>query len=151
MAVFLYILYTFVTGKTTNKIHGKPVIMGRKTFESLGKPLPGRLNVVLSQQGDLVLPPGVIHCQQLQEALEKAEKENTDEAFIIGGGKIFELAMPDADRIYLTRVHTHIDNAHAFFPAIDHTHWKLISEKAHGADEKHKFAYTFQKYERTEL
>ena len=130
---------------------GKPVIMGRKTFESLGKPLPGRLNIVLSQKGDIVLPEGVLLYKELAEAIEKVETEAADEAFIIGGGKIFELAMPVVDRMYITRVHTTINDADAFFPVIDHSHWKLVSDEAHDTDEKHKFAYTFQKYERAEL
>ncbi len=133
---------------------GKPVIMGRKTFEALGKPLPGRVNIVLSHSGQLDLPEGVLHFATLQEAIGYSEhhlSENTDEIFVIGGGQIFELALPIAERIYLTRVHTTIAGADAFFPVLDHTHWKVSWEEQHKADEKHKFDYTFQQLERTEL
>lgn len=130
---------------------GKPVIMGRKTFESLGKPLPGRLNVVLSQSGNITLPEGVLLFDSLAESIERVEEEDVAEAFIIGGGKIFELAMPYVDRMYITRVHTTINNADAFFPSIDHSHWKLVWEEKHTRDEKHEYDYTFQQFERIEL
>ena len=130
---------------------GKPVIMGRKTFESLGKPLPGRLNVVLSQSGNVTLPESVLLFDSLAESIERVEEEDVEEAFIIGGGKIFELAMPYVDRMYITRVHTVIENADAFFPNIDHSHWKLVWEEKHKKDEQHKYDYTFQQFERIEL
>lgn len=130
---------------------GKPVIMGRKTYESLGKPLPGRLNIVLSQSGNVTLPDEVLLYDSLTEATERVEEEPVEEAFVIGGGKIFELAIPYVDRMYITRVHTIIEGADAFFPDIDHTHWKMTWEEKHTKDEKHKFDYTFQHYERIEL
>jgi dihydrofolate reductase len=130
---------------------GKPVIMGRKSYESLGKPLPGRLNVVLSQTGTITLPEGVLLFDSLAESIERVEEEEVDEAFIIGGGQIFELAMPYVDRMYITRVHTIIDDADAFFPNVDHSHWKLVWEEKHTKDDKHKYDYTFQQYERIEL
>ncbi|PQJ10372.1 hypothetical protein CJD36_010365 [Flavipsychrobacter stenotrophus] len=130
---------------------GKPVIMGRRTFESLGKPLPGRLNVVLSQSGNITLPEGVLLFDSLAESIERVEEEDVAEAFIIGGGKIFELAMPYVDRMYITRVHTTINNADAFFPSIDHSHWKLVWEEKHTHDDKHEYDYTFQQFERIEL
>ncbi len=73
---------------------GKPVLMGRKTFESLGRPLPGRVNIVLSTQRDLSLPEGVILCHTLEEGMERLKTEGNDEVFVIGGGKIFAEAMP---------------------------------------------------------
>jgi dihydrofolate reductase len=130
---------------------GKPVLMGRKSYESLGKPLPGRLNIVISTQKDLQLPDGVLLYPDLQQGVDRLQQEPTEEGFIIGGGTVFELAMPLVDRIYITRVHTTIDDADAFFPDIDHTHWKLVWEEPHEADEKHAYAYTFQQYERIEL
>ena len=126
---------------------GKPVLMGRKSYESLGKPLPGRLNIVISKQ-DLQLPEGVLLYNDLQTAIERLQQEPADEGFIIGGGQIFTQAMGLADKMYLTRVHTVIEGADAFFPEIDHTHWKMIHEQAHRADEKHKYDFTFQQYER---
>lgn len=130
---------------------GKPVIMGRKTYESLGRPLPGRLNVVLSQSSQLHLPHGVAQCESISEAIAVAEGEKKDEVFIIGGGKIFEQSMHLVDRMYITRVHTIIDGADAFFPIIDHSHWKLVWEEKHHADDKHAYDFTFQQYERIEL
>ena len=130
---------------------GKPVIMGRKTFESLGKQLPGRLNIVLTKNDEFTVPDGVLQYASLEDAIERVEKEPSEECFIIGGGKIFEVAVAVAERIYLTRVHTSIPDADAFFPQLDHTHWMLVWEEAHGADEKNQYPYTFQKYERTEL
>jgi dihydrofolate reductase len=130
---------------------GKPVLMGRKTFESLGKPLPGRLNIVISKQKDLLLPDGVLLFDDIDNALQRMEEENQEEAFIIGGAKIFEQTLHLADRIYLTKVHTVVENATTFFPSIDHTHWHLTWEEAHEADEKNSFAFTFQRYENTVL
>jgi dihydrofolate reductase len=130
---------------------GKPVLMGRKTYESLGKPLPGRLNIVITAQKNVQLPEGVLVFDSIEEGIERMEKENAEESFIIGGGTIFEQTMNRIDRIYLTRVHTVIAHATAFFPTVDHTHWKMVKEEPHEADEKHAFAYTFQQYERIPL
>jgi len=130
---------------------GKPVLMGRKTYESLGKPLPGRLNIVISGQKDFHLPEGVLLYDDLQKGIDRLQQESSDEGFIIGGGKIFELALPLVDRMYITRIHTTIENADTFFPVIDHTHWKMVWEEPHEVDEKHKFAYTFQQFERIEI
>ena len=130
---------------------GKPVMMGRKTFESLGRPLPGRLNIVISRDKDLELPEGVLLYDNADAAIERLQQENTEEGFIIGGGTLFESAMPLAERMYITRVHANIPDADAFFPVIDHGHWKLVWDEQHEADEKHQYAYTFERYERIEL
>ena len=130
---------------------GKPVIMGRKTFQSLGQALPGRLNIVLSGDKQLALPEGVLLMDNIDAAIERLQTENSDEGFIIGGGKVFESTISLVDRMYITRVHTTVPNADAFFPKIDHTHWKLEWEEKHHADEKHKYDYTFQRYERVEM
>lgn len=130
---------------------GKPVIMGRKTYESLGKPLPGRLNIVLSGKKDLEVAEGVEVYAGIDAAIERMQQETSEEGFIIGGGKVFAETMAFADRMYITRVHAEIPEADAFFPAIDHTHWKIIWEEKHEADDKHKYAYDFQKYERVEM
>jgi dihydrofolate reductase len=129
---------------------GKPVVMGRKTFESLGKPLPGRLNIVLTGNKDWKAPEGVMVCG-INGAIEYLQREQVDEAFIIGGGQVFQTTLPMADRLYITRVHTTIPDADAFFPEIDHTHWKLVWEEHHDADAQHKYAFTFQQFERLEL
>ena len=130
---------------------GKPVIMGRKTYESLGKPLPGRMNIVISNNKHLQLPEGVLLYDSVDAATERLENENIGECFIIGGGKIFENTLPLADQMYITRVHTTVPDADAFFPAIDHTHWKLVWQENHKADDRHKYDFTFEKYERVEM
>lgn len=130
---------------------GKPVLMGRKTYESMGRPLPGRLNIVISQQKELELPEGVLQFATIEAGVQRMEEEQTEEGFIIGGGKIFEQTMDLIDRLYITRVHTSIADATTFFPDIDHTHWKLIWQERHETDEKHAFAFTFQQYEKIPL
>jgi len=130
---------------------GKPVLMGRKTFESVGKALPGRLNIVVSHQEDLNVPEGVLLYNNLDEALARMEQEPVDEAFVIGGGQLFEATMNNIDRLYVTKVDTDIPDASAFFPDIDHTHWKIVWEEHHAADDKHAFPFTFQKLERINL
>ncbi len=130
---------------------GKPVIMGRKTYESVGEPLPGRLNIVLSGDKNLELPEAVLLYENINDAIERLQNDNIEEAFVIGGGKVFESTMPLIDRMYITRVHTSIPDADAFFPDVDHTHWKLTWEEKHTADDKHKYDFTFQKYDRVEM
>lgn len=130
---------------------GKPVLMGRKTYESLGRPLPGRLNIVISAQKDLNVAEGVLIFDRIEDGIKRMEEEQTDEGFIIGGGRIFEQTMDRIDRIYFTKVETVIEGATAFFPEIDHSHWKLVWEETHRADEKHPFNFTFQQYERIVL
>jgi len=130
---------------------GKPVLMGRKTYESLGKPLPGRLNIVVSTSNNLVLPDGVLLYSNLEEALGRLQEENTEEGFVIGGGKIFEQCLPVTERMFITRVHTTVPDADAFLMDIDHSHWKKTWHEDHAADEKHQYAYTFELYNRIEL
>lgn len=130
---------------------GKPILMGRKTFESLGKPLPGRLNIVVSQNKYLVVPDGVEVVTSIENGIELMEATGIDEGFIIGGGLIFEATLSLIDRLYLTKVHTTIESATTFFPAIDHAHWKLVWEENHTQDDKHAFDFTFQQLERIDL
>jgi dihydrofolate reductase len=130
---------------------GKPVLMGRKTWESMGKALSGRLNIVLSRQKDLNLPEGVLLVNDLQTAIQQLENESIDEAFVIGGGHVFQEALPLLDRMYITEVKTVVQDADAFFPHVDHSHWKLVWEEAHNKDEKHAFDYTFKQYEHINL
>jgi dihydrofolate reductase len=135
--------------KRTTK--GKPMLMGRKTFDSLGGVLKDRLHIVVSSQKDLQLPEGVVLANSLDEGLEKLKAAGDEEVFIIGGGQIFAETIDLIDRLYITVVHTVIDDAQAFFPDIDHSHWKLSWEEKHHADERHKYDYTFQQFERVAL
>lgn len=126
---------------------GCPVVMGRKTFQSIGRTLPGRKNVVITRDAafnsdkafDIVLAPG------LTDALEMLSSEK--ELFIIGGGEIFKQSMALADTIYLTLVNTEID-ADVFFPEVDPAEFELVWEEKHLADEKNKFDYTFKKFQK---
>jgi dihydrofolate reductase len=129
-----------------NTTWGMPVIMGRKTFEAVNKPLPGRFNIVITRQPDWKAD-GVITAVDLQDALKKAGATNCNEIFVIGGGEIYKQAMEIADKIYMTRVHTSLDGD-TFFPEIDEAYWKIDSLQEFTADEKHAFAYSFQTWER---
>lgn len=122
------------------------VIMGRKTFESVNKPLPGRLNIVVTGNKDWK-PEGVLTAGDLKEAVELASQENFKKIFIIGGGEIYKQSMPLADIIYMTRVHTQIDGD-TFFPVIDPHEWQLKEKNDFSKDEKHAFDYSFEKWEK---
>lgn len=124
-----------------------PVIMGRKTFESLsGKPLNGRLNIVVSRQKDWNAA-GVIKAASLEEALAIAEKHDYKESYIIGGGELYTAALPFADKVYLTRVETTLE-ADTFFPDLDPTIWHLKTDIPKTVDAKHAYAYRFQCWEK---
>lgn len=125
---------------------GHPIIMGRKTFESVGKALPGRPNIVITRQGDYKRE-AVTVVPTLAAALDKARDFGQEEVFITGGSEIFRLAMPLTQRIYLTRVHAQVDGD-AYAPEMAAGEWKLISSEPHPADEKHQYAYTFEVWER---
>ncbi|MFF2887428.1 dihydrofolate reductase [Paenibacillus sp. NPDC057967] len=123
---------------------GKTVLMGRKTFESLGKPLPNRRNVVLSRQTDLHLEGcEVIH--NLEDAIQMFGEEDL---MIIGGAEIYALALPHADRILLTEVETEVDEADAYFPVFDESAWRLASSEFKAKDDRNPYDFTFQNYER---
>jgi len=130
-----------------NTTWAMPVVMGRKTYESLGKPLPGRTNVVITKQSDWKADDAVVS-DNLEHALEEAMKIATNEIFIIGGGQIYKEAMPIANRIYITRVDMIATDADAFFPPIDTNEWVLVSKKDFEKDEKHAYNYSFQTWER---
>jgi dihydrofolate reductase len=119
-----------------------PVIMGRKTFESLGKRvLPGRLNIILTKQTGLKYDHTEV-VDSLEAAIAIAAKEQYAEVFVIGGGQIYQEAMPIADTIYMTRVHTQIEGDTSF-PAMD-AEWELMYSYPNQADEKHAYAFDFE-------
>lgn len=124
---------------------GKPVLMGRKTFESIGKALPGRLNIILSRQKNYA-QDGAVVCNNLEDAIAVAKQNNASELCIIGGEEIFKLAWTYADIIYYTKVYAN-PQADAFFPRLDST-WQALSCEHHTADEKHKFAFDFITYKK---
>ena len=123
-----------------------PVVMGRKTFESLGKPLKGRNNIVITRKTDWK-PEGVEIVHSIDLAIIAATKMDAKEIFIIGGAEIFQSALPSADRIYLTRIHENFDGD-AFFPELKQEEWKLVSSRDCEADEKNAQAHSFQVWER---
>lgn len=129
-----------------NTTWGGVVVMGRKTFESVNKPLPGRLNIVITSNKDWTAE-SVVTANSLEEALEKAIAAHYKEIFIIGGGEIYRQSLAIANRIYLTRVHTQIDGD-TFFPELKPTEWKLVSATECIADEKNAFDHTIEVWDR---
>jgi len=125
---------------------GHHLIIGRKTWEEVGKPLPGRDMVVVTRSRDFA-PEGVQVVRSVEQALEIAATD--DEPFIGGGAQIYRIALAGdlVDRLYLTRIHTEIEGD-TIFPKIDFDTWELVSEDHHEADEKNKFAFSFLVYER---
>jgi len=118
---------------------GKPVVMGRKTWDSIGRPLPGRLNLVVTRQAGLQLP-GATVVGSLDEALSTAG--DVPEVCIIGGAEIYRLALPLADTLHVTRVHALVD-ADTYFPALDLQQWEEVAREEHAADERHAHSYDF--------
>ncbi len=126
---------------------GKPVLMGRKTAQSLGRALPGRLNLVLTRSGQVPFE-GMVSVDSLASALRQAETGNAEELCVIGGGEIYALVLPQADVLHLTHVETEVAGADAFFPRFDAAQWQVTSRDAHVADARHAFAFEFVDYAR---
>ncbi len=125
---------------------GMPVLMGRKTFESLGKVLPGRKNIVITRQPGWKAP-GTVIVGSIEDGLFVARETDAREVMVIGGGEIYRALFDRAKRIYLTRVEAEPE-ADTFFPVIDPKRWYLVSQKNHEADEKNAFNHSFQLWER---
>jgi len=132
-----------------NTTWAMPVIMGRKTFESLKKqPLNGRFNIVITSHKDLQPASGEIKiASSTSESIKLAEETDCKEAFVIGGGEIFKEFMPKADKVYLTRVHAQPEGD-TYLHGFNEKDWKLRSSFDFPADEKHAYPYTFQLWER---
>lgn len=129
----------------------KPVIMGRKTWESLPKkPLPGRLNLVLTKDVRFEAPGAVI-CHQLDEALEiareHAREDGADEVCVIGGAALYALTLPRADRLYLTEVEAEVEGD-ARFPDLDPDAWTLVREQAHAPGDGDDYGFTLRVWDR---
>jgi dihydrofolate reductase len=129
-----------------NLTWGMPVIMGRRTFQSLGKALPGRKNIVITRQLEWKAE-NVVIVNNWNDALFVADGTDANEVFVIGGGEIYRLAYEKAKRIYMTRVNAHPEGD-TFFPELDTSEWNLLKEDKHYKDEKHEFDYSFQIWER---
>ena len=124
-----------------------PVIMGRKTFQSIGRPLPKRPNIVLTRN-PFFTANNIFIAYSLDEAIDIAKEHTTNEIFIIGGEKVYEMALPILQRLYITEVDTSTEDATAFFPMIHFEDWTLIESVTHQKDEKNPFNYTFKVFEK---
>jgi len=124
---------------------GKPVVMGRKTFEALPKGvLPNRRNIILSRNKNIYYPDTEI-VTSVKETFDLLQNEN--EFFVIGGGEIYSLFLPFASKLYLTHIHHVFENADTYFPQIKKENWRLISKSTIFVDEKSKLSYSFEDYE----
>jgi len=127
---------------------GMPVVMGRKTFESVdSKPLKGRINIIVTRQKNFDAP-GIVVVNNIKDAIFFAKENDYNELMILGGAQIYEDAFPKADRIYITRVHAFFEDADAFFPDIDEKKWQRIKNQDFEADDKHAYPYSFEVWER---
>ena len=124
---------------------GKTVLMGRKTLAAIGRPLPERRNLVLTRDRSFVAP-GCETVQSLDEALARVAPAG--ELMVIGGGEVYRLAWPRANRIYLTRIQAAVGGADTFFPAVEAQEWRETSREDHRADAKNPYDYSFLVFER---
>ena len=125
---------------------GMPVVMGRKTFESLGKALPGRKNIVITRQPGWAAE-GTVAVKSIEDALFVAKETDALEVMVIGGGEIYKALFDKAKRIYRTRVEAEPE-ADTFFPVIHPEQWRLVSQKIHEADAANAYNYSFEVWER---
>lgn len=123
---------------------GHHIIMGRKTFESVGRPLPNRINIIVSRQKDYKVK-GCLVVNSLEEAIEKASRD--DQPFIVGGADIYKQSLQFANSIELTLIDSEYEGD-SHFPEINPENWKLVSEETYPSDEKNKHNMRFQKYEK---
>jgi dihydrofolate reductase len=125
---------------------GHHLIVGRRTWQSIGKPLAGRRILVLTRSDELT-PPGAQPCASLDRALATAAATDDDEPFVAGGAAVYRLALPLADRLYLTRVHAR-PAGDVRFPPFDATRWRLVASRERPADERNRHRLTFETYDR---
>ena len=130
-----------------NLTMGHHLIMGRRTYDSVGRPLPGRTNVVITRRTDWTAE-GVTVVHSLEDAVRVAAQAGETEAFIAGGAEIYELAIHRADRMHLTRVHAEVEGDTVFPEFDDVSEWKLVDAEHCDADEKNEYPFSFLTYER---
>jgi dihydrofolate reductase len=128
---------------------GHCLIMGRKTFESIGNPLPNRTSIILTRDKNYKVPTGHYVVHSLEDGIAKAKELGESECFINGGAQIYKEAMNKVNRAYITTVDCRIESADAFFPEVDFTTWNEIEGFTHSKDEKNEYSWEFKKYERT--
>ncbi|OEY66716.1 dihydrofolate reductase [Marinobacter sp. X15-166B] len=130
---------------------GKPVIMGRKTWDSIGRPLPGRMNLVVTRNADWPVPAGAVVSPSLAAAVAKAkahaELEGSNEVMIIGGGQVYAEALPQVDRMYITQVHAEVEGD-ACFPVVNWDEWEEIGREDFSASDNNPYDYSFVVYQR---
>lgn len=126
---------------------GKPLLMGRKTAQSLGRALPGRRNLVLTRSGQVPFA-GMQAVGSTEQALEFAAADGAAELCVIGGGEIYALCLPAATRLFLTWVDTDVEGADAFFPRFDPAQWRETARERHRADERNEFDFEYVDYVR---
>ena len=126
---------------------GKPILMGRKTAQSLGRALPGRLNLVLTRSGQVPFA-GMQAVDSLEQAVTLAAQSGAAELCVIGGGQVYAQLLDQADLLYLTQVHTGVADADAFFPAWDASAWQEVAREHHPVDARHALAFDFVDYQR---
>lgn len=126
---------------------GHAIIMGRKCFDSIGKALPNRTNIVVSRNPDYEIENCIL-VHSLKAALTVAMEKGEEEVFIIGGGEIYKMTLPISNKLYITEIDLEIPDADVFFPAINKEDWELISEEAHHKDDKNPYNYCFKVYNR---
>ncbi|MBK5213570.1 MAG: dihydrofolate reductase [Flavobacteriaceae bacterium] len=124
---------------------GHHIIMGRKTFESFPKPLPNRTHIIITRNKNYK-KEGAVVVHSIEEALKISQKD--PQPFIIGGGEIYKIGLPFADKIELTRVYGTFDDADTFFPEFSKGEWQLITETKHGKDERHDYSFTYETWVR---
>lgn len=129
-----------------NLTWGMPILMGRKTFESIGKPLPGRTSIVITRNKDWG-HEGVTVVHSVEEAIAAAKEQDIKEVFVIGGAEIFKTSFDRANRIYLTRIH-HAFDGDVYFPDVSEGEWHLVKNHLSRKDEKNSYDHTFQVWER---
>ncbi|MGL6517384.1 type 3 dihydrofolate reductase [Aeromonas caviae] len=125
---------------------GKPVLMGRKTFESIGRPLPGRRNLVISRNSDYQAD-GVEMVSSVEAALALLQRDNVEELMVIGGGYLYEQLLPKADYLYLTRIDLAVDGD-TCFPSFSEDYWQKLNSEFHQPDEKNPHPYCFETWQR---
>lgn len=124
---------------------GKSIVMGRTTFESIGKPLPDRRNIVITRSAEF-RAPGCDIVHSIEQALALTQQE--PEAMIIGGASLYAQTLPLAQRLYLTLVHTTLTDGDAFFPSVDWSDWVVVEREDHEADERNEFDFSFLTFDK---
>ncbi len=125
---------------------GHPMVMGRKTYEAIGRPLPGRTSIVLTRNPEYRAPEGVVVVPSLEQALNACPEDT--EVFVIGGAAVYRAALPRVERLYVTLVHG-TPEGDIYFPDEDLRQWQLVQEEHHEADETHAYPFSFLEYHRS--